>query len=107
MILSQVTFSRFLKPDAVSRTAEYRSLLNSIAQKSADFVVCLKDFSLVAVVELDDRSHSAAKDDERDRLLAAAGINVIRFTVREMPTVTRIREAIAGKDFPADRTFEV
>lgn len=93
VILSQVTFSRFMRPNFVGRRAfgEYMAAQNKIAQKSIDFLVCLKDFTVVAAVELDDASHLTAQDDARDRLLESAGIAVLRMHVRDIPSAERIR----------------
>jgi very-short-patch-repair endonuclease len=65
---------------------------------SADFVVCNADFDVVAVIELDDRSHDAAKrkraDATKDSAFRSAGIEVIRWHVRAMPDVATVRKAI-------------
>lgn len=94
VILSQVTFSRFMKPDTggVAPRREYHALRNRISQKTIDFLVCLKDFTVVAAIELDDSSHVEASDHARDELLRAAGIAVLRMPSRDMPTVARLRE---------------
>jgi hypothetical protein len=94
VVLSQVTFSRFMKPDTggVAPAREYRALRNRISQKTIDFLICLKDFTVVAAIELDDSSHIEASDHARDALLRAAGITVLRFPSRDMPSVARLRE---------------
>ena len=101
VVLCQVTFSRFMRPDVVGRAAfgEYMAMQNKIAQKSIDYLVCLKDFTVVAAVELDDATHITEQDVRRDELLRGAGIQVVRFHVRELPTVHGIREV-----FDSDRT---
>ena len=98
IVLSQVTFSRFMKPDTggLAPLAVYRALQNRIAQKTLDFLVCLPDFTVVAAVELDDASHRADADRQRDELLNAAGITVIRVTVDDIPSAQRIREAFTA-----------
>jgi uncharacterized protein DUF2726 len=94
VILSQVTFSRFMKPDTggVAPVREYHALRNRISQKTIDFLVCLRDFTVVAAIELDDSSHVEASDHARDELLRAAGIAVLRMPSRDMPSVARLRE---------------
>lgn len=94
VILSQVTFSRFMKPDTggVAPAREYHALRNRISQKTIDFLVCLKDFTVVAAIELDDSSHVEASDRARDELLRAGGIAVLRMPSRDMPSVARLRE---------------
>ena len=95
VVLSQVTFSRFMKPDTggLAPLPVYRALQNRISQKTLDFLVCLPDFTVVAAVELDDRSHRADSDRQRDELLNAANITVIRVSVDDIPSAQRIREA--------------
>jgi very-short-patch-repair endonuclease len=55
----------------------------------ADFVVCNPDFSVLAVVELDDRSHDHPRRQDADRrkteVLEAAGIPVIRVNGAALP----------------------
>lgn len=99
VVLSQVTFSRFMKPDTggIAPLPVYRALQNRISQKTLDFLVCLPDFTVVAAVELDDASHRVEADRQRDELLNAAGITVIRVTVDDIPSAQRIREAFTGE----------
>ena len=98
VVLSQVTFSRFMRPDTggLAPLAEYRAMQNRIAQKTLDFLVCLPDFTVVAAVELDDASHRSDVDRQRDQLLTAAGITLIRVTVDDIPSARRIREAFTN-----------
>ena len=67
-----------------------------IAQQRADYVVCTKDGDVVAVVELDDRTHSRAKDQLRDARLEQAGVRTVRFQSRNKPTPAAIFVAIVG-----------
>ena len=98
VVLSQVTFSRFMKPDTggLAPMPVYRALQNRISQKTLDFLVCLPDFTVVAAVELDDRSHRGDADRQRDELLNAANITVIRVSVDDIPSAQRIREAFTS-----------
>ena len=91
IVLSQVTFSRFMRPEAATASARH-SLLNRISRKTVDFLVCLPDFTVVAAVELDDRSHRPGKDLKRDALLRTAGISIIRANVSAIPSVDELRE---------------
>lgn len=92
VVLAQVQLSRFLSIDA---RAQRRAWLNRIDRKSADFVICKKDFSVVAVIEVDDSSHDDAaarkRDADKDAALSAAGITVLRW--RQLPDVEAIRKA--------------
>lgn len=75
IILAQVQFSQLL---GVKKGYNYQSWLNRINRMSADFVVCNKDASIVAIIELDDATHHRA--DRR-----AAEIRVIRWQAKSIP----------------------
>jgi hypothetical protein len=87
IVLAQVQLSRFI--GITKDTDDRQTWLNRINQISADFVICLKDFTVVAVVELDDGSHDSdrrkAADTKKDRVLRAAGIPITRWQVRSLP----------------------
>lgn len=64
--------------------------INKIQNKYVDFVICNPNFSVAAVIELDDRTHDTTerqrKDEEKDTALNAAGIRVIRWRARDLPS---------------------
>ena len=95
IILAQVQLSRLL---GVKKGNNHQSWLNRINRMSADFVVCNKDASVVAVIELDDASHQKterqAADAKKDKALAAAGIKIIRWQVKAMPDQPAIQAAL-------------
>jgi len=80
IILSQVQLSQLL---GVKKGNNYYAWLNRINRMSADFVVCNKDSSVVAVIELDDATHKRkdrqAADAKKDKALTSAGIRVVRW----------------------------
>ena len=67
-----------------------------VAQQRADYVVCTAGGEVVAVIELDDRTHVQAKDQLRDLRLEQAGIRTVRFQSRNKPTPAAIHVAIFG-----------
>ena len=93
VVLAQVAFSQFLGAKGGS-TQQNNQLRARVRQKVADFMVCRRDFSIVAVIELDDSTHDAKqeKDAERDRYLRQAGIKVIRW--RQIPSAEDILKEI-------------
>lgn len=95
-VLAQVQLSRMM---AVKRVPKAQAWRNKIDRKSADFVVCNKDFSVAAVIELDDSSHDRSDrrkaDADKDAALSAAGIRVIRWNVKAMPDLQTIQQAIS------------
>jgi very-short-patch-repair endonuclease len=101
IVLAQVQLSRLL---GVKKRADYQSWLNRISQMSADFVVCAKDASVLAVIELDDASHQSerrkAADEKKTRALEAAGIKLVRWNVRELPDDPEIRASLLSSTLP-------
>jgi very-short-patch-repair endonuclease len=97
VVLAQVQLSRFM---SVKRVEKAQSWRNKIDRKSADFVVCNNDFSVVAVVELDDASHGRADrkkaDADKDTALKSAGIRLIRWSTKALPDEPTIRVSVIG-----------
>jgi hypothetical protein len=94
-IFPQVAMSALLDA-ASSDKKEAHSDRMSIAQQRVDYVVCTRRCEVVAVVELDDKTHSRAKDELRDARLEQAGIRTVRFQARNKPKVEAIRSMILG-----------
>lgn len=63
IVLAQVQLSRIL---GVKKGHNYRAWSNRINRMSADFVVCTRDSSILAVIELDDATHAARNRVEAD-----------------------------------------
>ncbi len=95
VILAQVQLSRFL---AIKKGNRRTHWLNRVSQKSADFVVCSRDFAVLAVIELDDASHSKAArkkaDEDKDKAIGDAGLSVLRWQVKQLPSLEEIRSAV-------------
>src|SRR3989304_7764924 len=70
IVLAQVQLSRLL---GVKKGNNFQQWHNRINRMSADFVVCNKDSSIVAVIELDDASHEReirkAADSKKNKAL--------------------------------------
>lgn len=97
-VLAQVSLSSLV---GVKERDDWRRWFNRISQKSVDFVLCLpQDFSVVAVIELDDMSHARVDrqraDTAKDVALRIAGHPILRFQRHDMPTAEKIRAAITG-----------
>ncbi len=61
------------------------------SQKIADFVVCEpQTMKVLAVVELDDRTHNAERDAKRDTMLLSAGYRTLRFPSKRKPSEAEI-----------------
>ena len=96
IVLAQVQLSRVL---GVKQGFNFHEWNNRINRMSLDFVVCHKDSTIVAAVELDDKSHEQAArkvaDDKKEKALSAAGITLIRWRVNALPDEAAIRLAFA------------
>ena len=94
-VFPQVAMSALLEAASSDRKKSHGDRLR-IAQQRADYIVCTRGCDLVAVIELDDRTHSTTKDQLRDSRLEQAGIKTVRFQSRSKPTANAIRLAIVG-----------
>lgn len=101
VVLAQVQLSRML---VIKASRGRTAVRNRIDRKSADFVVCARDFTVRAVIELDDSSHDRADrkraDADKDAALVSAGVPVLRFNVKAMPDSSAIQAAIANARAP-------
>lgn len=91
-ILSQVAMAAIL----ISKSGLGRKTTNSIRyrfnRKIIDFAVFDKDFNLLFVIELDDKTHNKERDAERDAMLLAAGIKTVRFESKNKPNVEMLTQ---------------
>lgn len=95
IVLAQVALSRVITPrKGQNALAAFRS----ISQKSLDFVVCHKDGSVLAAIELDDDSHKRQNrikaDAAKDSALESAGVKLVRWHVRSIPDEAEIKAMI-------------
>jgi Protein of unknown function (DUF2726) len=94
-IFPQVAMSALLETASGDKRMAYGDRLR-IAQQRVDYVICTRRCEVVAVVELDDKTHSRAKDELRDARLEQARIRTVRFQARDKPKVDAIRTMILG-----------
>lgn len=74
---------------------EHMSSRNMFSQKIVDFVAQHKSTGeVVAVIELDDRTHSSAKDESRDAMLREADYKIVRWQSKSKPDRLAIRELL-------------
>lgn len=96
IVLAQVQLSRVL---GVKKGFNLQAWNNRINRMSYDFLVCERDFGVIAAIELDDKSHHNASrieaDAKKERATAAAGIPLIRWQASALPDETLIRQALA------------
>jgi len=97
IVLAQVQLSQVL---GVKKGFNFHAWNNRINRMSLDFLVCLKDSTIVAAVELDDKTHEKASrveaDAKKEKALSAAGVALIRWNVSALPDENAIRLAFAN-----------
>ncbi|WP_215406286.1 DUF2726 domain-containing protein [Janthinobacterium sp. JC611] len=83
-VLAQVAFSALV-------TAKGWANRNRFDRKVADFVLCNQQLNVIAVIELDDRSHAGRErqDRERDAMLRLASYVTLRYA--NVPTQQALR----------------
>lgn len=95
IVLAQVGLSRIL---GVKKGHNFGQWFNRINRMSADFVIGNKDASIALVIELDDASHQKPEreqaDQKKNKALADAGIHLLRWHVRDMPTEQQIKDRL-------------
>ncbi|QBE66720.1 DUF2726 domain-containing protein [Pseudoduganella lutea] len=92
-VFPQVAMSALIEAASTSEKRRYIDRLR-VAQQRVDYVICDRRCEVVAVVELDDRTHQRARDEIRDERLAQGGIRTVRFESRAKPSVGTIRSII-------------
>ena len=96
IVLAQVQVSRVL---GVKKGSKFHEWNNRINRLSYDFVVCTKDSTVIAAIELDDKSHESTSristDAKKDKASSDAGLRLFRWNVRSLPN----EEVIRGEFF--------
>ena len=81
-------------------------LRNQFAQKHVDYVLCEREtLRVVALIELDDRTHRTEKDEARDLLFGQAGYITHRFESRRKPSDAEIAALFALPAEPEPAQF--
>jgi len=106
IVLAQVQVSRVL---GVKKGANFHEWNNRINRLSYDFLVCTKDSTVIAAIELDDKTHErsdrASIDEKKNKASADAGLRLIRWHVRSLPSEELIRqELIVSSGAVAERS---
>lgn len=83
-------------------TPNWRVYRNRIDRKHADFVLCAPgDLAPLLVIELDDATHRAPvqreRDEFKDEVLDAAGLPILRVPARRSYAPAELRELIESR----------
>lgn len=92
-IHSQVAMAALIKLQSGVEKKKRMAIRNRFDRKIIDFVVEQKQTGdVIALIELDDRTHNAQKDAARDAITATAGYKTIR-----IPAGTKLNAADVGE----------
>lgn len=94
-VFPQVAMGALIAPASSDKKIAHADRLR-VAQQRVDFVICDKACKVVVVIELDDRTHQASKDQRRDDRLQQGGIRTVRFQSKNRPDAAAIRDAVLG-----------
>lgn len=92
-VFPQVAMSQLMEVKARGRR-DWLTGFNGISRKVVDFVVTDRKLRVIALIELDDRTHDARKDRERDEMTAEAGYRTLRYQSREKPSAGDLRREL-------------
>jgi hypothetical protein len=97
-VFGKVRVADLLEPAVAASVRQ--AALNKILSKHVDFVICSpQDFRPVAVIELDDKSHSEPKRQSRDvfldRAFQKAGLPIFHFPARATYSLHEVRAKLS------------
>ena len=97
-IHAQVAMGAILDARAHVKGADRLRIRGRFSQKIVDFVVESRSTGeIIALVELDDRTHVPARDQQRDAMTIEAGYRTVRFHRDSWPTTALVRSQILPK----------
>lgn len=92
-VFPQVSFAALMTDDGKLSDSARWAVRARFDRKIADFVICdRRTLEIVALVALDDRTHVAHADRQRDALTRAAGYQSLRFQSKNKPSEAEIAE---------------
>jgi hypothetical protein len=108
IVLSRVLVSSVL---GVKRGFDFASWNQRIHRLHYDFVVCSKDASVMAAIELEGKQHSpqdhAQTAEMKERASAAAGVPLLRWQAKALPDQVAIQEIFGAMELPLATGMEV
>lgn len=104
-VCPQVAMHALIEPTSTNSKAHLVDF-RRISQKVVDYTVFDAQWTIVAIIELDDRTHSAGRDAIRDGFTSAAGIRTLRYHSRSKPAESQIAADISAICAEAAATFD-
>lgn len=101
LVFPQVGMAALVRPRYTGADSRFVSAFRTISQKRIDFVVCNRgSMEVRCLVELDDSSHDARRDQVRDAITAQAGYRTIRVRAARRYDIAGLRRRLF--DFPVE-----
>lgn len=99
-IHAQVAMGAILDACAHVKGADRLRIRGRFSQKIVDFVVESRATGeIIALVELDDRTHVPARDQQRDAMTSEAGYRTVRFHRDSWPSTALVRSQILPEHY--------
>ena len=99
IVLAQVQVSRVL---GVKKGPRFHEWNNRINRLSYDFVICDKAATVIAAIELDDKSHESERrrdtDAKKSKATTDAGLKLVRWHVKSLPDEAMIQREIIQRE---------
>ena len=101
LIMCKARLADVITPKSSGDRSKWQSAFNKISGKHFDFVLCEPEsFTVVAAVELDDKSHQNKSVQKRDKVkndsCKSAGLVLIRFPAKRRYDLQSVRELLAA-----------
>ncbi|TDY03823.1 DUF2726 domain-containing protein [Thiohalophilus thiocyanatoxydans] len=98
-VFGKVRVADIITPAKGMSRKNWQIAFNRISAKHFDYVLCSKDkLEVIAVIELDDKSHNTKKANDRDSLLEnackSASLSLIRFQAKSNYQIQNVRDHI-------------
>ena len=98
IVMCQVRLADIIEVTEKTPSNERMGWQNKINPMSVDFVICDQDFLILAVIELDGKTHERRDrkeaDASKDKMLKAAGLDILRFKAEKMPSIGELRKIL-------------
>lgn len=107
-VFGKVRVADVISPQKGMSRKNWQIAFNKISAKHFDYVLCRKDtLDVVAVIELDDKSHKKDSSQARDKLLASAcdsaSLKLVRFPAKASYSMQEVRDTIERTMNPPDQ----
>lgn len=99
-LFCKVRVADVLKPINTTSNKEWYKYFNPIAAKHFDFVLCdVKTLKVIAVIELDDKSHNTKRaklsDNVKNKAASEANLQLLRFSAKKQYSIEALRIQLA------------